>query len=59
MESHGLGLNICKKIAKSLGGDLILNEDYKEGCEFIFTLTLDLIDDRSDLKLSPIKGPKS
>ncbi len=30
-ESHGLGLNICKKIAKNLGGDLILNEDYNDG----------------------------
>ena len=24
--SHGLGLNICKRIAKRLGGDLVLNE---------------------------------
>ena len=39
-ESHGLGLNICKKIAKSLGGDLILNYDYNKGSEFILTMTL-------------------
>jgi signal transduction histidine kinase len=30
-ESHGLGLNICKKIAINLGGDLVLNEKYFEG----------------------------
>jgi signal transduction histidine kinase len=29
--SHGLGLNICKTIAKSLGGDLILNNYYNQG----------------------------
>lgn len=26
--SHGLGLNICKRIAIRLGGDLVLNESY-------------------------------
>jgi signal transduction histidine kinase len=30
-ESHGLGLNICKKIAINLGGDLVLNEHYNQG----------------------------
>jgi signal transduction histidine kinase len=25
--SHGLGLNICKRIAQKLGGDLIHNEE--------------------------------
>ena len=28
-DSHGLGLSICKRIAKGLGGDLILNEDIR------------------------------
>jgi len=39
-ESHGLGLSICKRIAKGLGGDLILNEELSKGCEFIMTLIL-------------------
>jgi signal transduction histidine kinase len=30
--SNGLGLNICKRIAKRLGGDLVLNEALIEGC---------------------------
>jgi hypothetical protein len=42
-ESHGLGLNICKKIAKNLGGDLILNESYFQGAQFILSLTAKLV----------------
>ena len=38
--SHGIGLNICKKIAGLLGGDLYLNEEYNQGCEFILKLIL-------------------
>ena len=45
-ESHGLGLNICKKIAKSLGGDLVLNEEVEKGSEFILTLTLEVIQNK-------------
>lgn len=26
-ESHGLGLNICARIAENLGGELTLNEE--------------------------------
>lgn len=37
-ESHGLGLSICKKIANSLGGDLYLNKDYKNGAEFVLLM---------------------
>jgi signal transduction histidine kinase len=42
-ESHGLGLNICKKIALNLGGDLILNENYNQGAQFILSLTSTLV----------------
>jgi hypothetical protein len=34
VNSHGIGLSFCKKIAKCLGGDLIFNEAFKEGAEF-------------------------
>ena len=30
--SHGIGLNICKKFAVGLGGDLKLNENVRQGC---------------------------
>lgn len=30
--SHGVGLSICKKFARRLGGDLTLNESVVEGC---------------------------
>ena len=39
-QSHGLGLNICKKIANSLNGDLKLNEEITNGCEFILTFKI-------------------
>lgn len=41
--SHGLGLNICKKIALSLGGDLELNESVRNGCLFTLSLTLNTL----------------
>lgn len=31
-QSHGIGLNVCKRIATSLGGDLVLNEGTQVGC---------------------------
>lgn len=31
-QSHGIGLSVCKKIANSLGGDLLLNPDTAVGC---------------------------
>ena len=37
--SHGLGLNICKRLAQMMGGDLICS-DVKEGCQFILKLQL-------------------
>jgi K+-sensing histidine kinase KdpD len=40
--SHGIGLNICKRFAVILGGDLELNEDVTEGCEFVLKLNLQI-----------------
>ena len=37
-EGLGLGLPLCKRHALSLGGDLIYDKDYKEGCRFILEL---------------------
>jgi signal transduction histidine kinase len=39
--SHGIGLNICKKFALSLGGDLVHNDNVEKGAQFILSLTLD------------------
>jgi len=33
-QSHGIGLSLCKQIAKTIGGDLVLNELVTNGCEF-------------------------
>lgn len=40
--SHGIGLNICKRFAVILGGDLELNENVTEGCEFMLKLNLQI-----------------
>lgn len=37
-EGLGLGLPLCKRHAVSLGGDLIYDEDYHDGCRFFFEL---------------------
>ena len=37
-EGLGLGLPLCKRHALSLGGDLIYDKDYKEGCRFILQM---------------------
>lgn len=34
-EGLGLGLPLCKRHAATLGGDLVYDADYKEGCRFI------------------------
>ena len=36
----GLGLVISKKIARKLGGDLVLDKTYTHGARFILTLPL-------------------
>ena len=37
-EGLGLGLPLTKRHALSLGGDLIYDRDYKEGCRFILEM---------------------
>ncbi len=44
VNSHGIGLSYCKRVAKSLGGDLLLNEAIRDGCEFVLNLTLKKLD---------------
>ncbi len=34
----GLGLALCRRLARSMGGDLHLNEDYEGGASFVLTL---------------------
>jgi C4-dicarboxylate-specific signal transduction histidine kinase len=34
----GLGLALSRRLARSMGGDLRLNEDYKGGANFVLTL---------------------
>ena len=36
----GLGLYICKKLAKQLGGDIICRSKWTKGTEFVFVLPL-------------------
>ena len=37
-EGAGLGLPICRQLAKSLGGDILLDKEYKTGSRFILQL---------------------
>lgn len=39
-EGLGLGLPLAKRHAQNLGGDLIFDEDYHDGCRFIIELPL-------------------
>lgn len=39
-EGLGLGLPLAKRHAQNLGGDLFFDEDYHDGCRFIFELPL-------------------
>lgn len=57
-QSHGLGLNICKRIAKGLGGDLNLNKRRLDCTEFVVNLPVEVVGPakvtvpRSDVKQS-------
>ena len=37
-EGVGLGLSLARRVARQLGGDVILDTEYKEGCRFILKL---------------------
>ena len=37
-EGVGLGLSLARRVARQLGGDVILDTRYKEGCRFILKL---------------------
>jgi C4-dicarboxylate-specific signal transduction histidine kinase len=37
-EGLGLGLPLCKRHAMTLGGDLVLDTSYTDGCRFILEL---------------------
>lgn len=51
--SHGLGLNISKRLANCMGGDLICT-DMEEGCQFILKLSLKLVQTESQ-KSMPVQ----
>ena len=44
VNSDDIGLSFCKRVAKSLGGDLILNEAIRDGYEFVLNLVLKKLD---------------
>jgi signal transduction histidine kinase len=37
-EGVGLGLSLARRLARQLGGDVMLDSEYKEGCRFILKL---------------------
>ena len=39
-EGIGLGLPICRRLIRSLGGDVALDTDYQEGARFVITLPI-------------------
>lgn len=39
-EGIGLGLPICKHLARSIGGEIILDPDYFDGCRFILSIPM-------------------
>ena len=42
LHSNGIGLNFSKRLANSvLNGDLKLSDDYRDGCSFILTMSLE------------------
>lgn len=50
-DGSGLGLNVCKEFAKSMGGDLVYQTSSFGGAEFVLTATLDLAEQEEDQAL--------
>lgn len=42
--SNGIGLNICKRLAQVLEGDLTLSDTYLKGCQFVLEMALCHVD---------------
>ena len=62
IQGTGLGLDISKRFAQLLGGDLVVESTYGEGSEFIFTVTQKIVDDKpigifTEREESGVKGP--
>ena len=37
-EGVGLGLSLARRLARQMGGDVVLDNEYKEGCRFVLKL---------------------
>ncbi|MBP5252279.1 MAG: response regulator, partial [Lachnospiraceae bacterium] len=62
IQGTGLGLDISKRFAQLLGGDLVVESTYGEGSEFIFTVTQKIVDDKpigifTEREETGVKGP--
>lgn len=44
LESHGLGLSICKRVAQNLHGDLVYVQSPIGGCRFDLKLRIKVIE---------------
>ena len=53
-DSHGLGLNICKKIAVNIGGDLNYLETDDQGCSFLLQVRCKLVKTPNDAPEAPL-----
>lgn len=56
--SHGIGLNICRKFALNLGGDLTHNDEVTKGAEFVLSLTLEKVEVEGGAGSSKTKSSK-
>jgi signal transduction histidine kinase/ActR/RegA family two-component response regulator len=53
-DGSGLGLNVCKEFAQSMGGDLVYQTSSLGGAEFVLTATLDLAEKEEDQPLQTL-----
>ncbi len=62
IQGTGLGLDISRRFAQLLGGDLTVESTYGQGSEFIFTVTQKIVDDKpigifTEREETGVKGP--